>query len=242
MRLRGRTHDCELGLGLVRVLRKRARQQTCARKLAAQKRHACILIETRVIGFDARYAEQIGNDPRVHVGVLPQVQGGQVKPATVHGPDQAPESSPCGQESCTTLGQRMRDLHQIGAQLFGTRVRFSRYARAAGRRMAGNLLVGRGQAGVATGERAAVGLVASRRIGIAAALSQFLDLGGRGGQLRRDGQFRAQCVQLIQVVVERRPGGLGQGQAQGVGSDIGIAIPIAANPASEPQEAARPMG
>ena len=114
-----------------------AREETFARELATQQGDARGFVELQVVGFDARYLEQIGDDARVYIGVLAQVQRRKMEAESLDGANQAAERAACRQQSCTTFAQRMSDIDQIGAQCLGVRIRVAgrptRRARAGGR-------------------------------------------------------------------------------------------------------------
>ena len=136
----------------------------------------------------------------MHIGILPQVECRQVKTETVDRTDQAPERTAGRQQSCTSLGQRVRNGDQISAQLLGSAVRHARYRGAPRRRPPGDLFIGRGKPGVTAGEARRYG--SSWRAGLVSPLASAnaSNSGGRRIQLTGDRQLRAQCIQLLQVM------------------------------------------
>ncbi len=107
--------------------------------------------------------------------------------------------------------------------------------------MARELLVGRRESRVAAGERAAIGLVLTGGVRVAARFGELFDFVGRLRKLGGDRELRAERMQLIEITLQHGLGRAAQREPQRLGIDVGIAVPVAADPAAQPQEALRPM-
>ena len=74
--------------GLVRIVRERAGEQARAGELGAEQGDAARLGEREIIGLDAGDLEQFGDDPLVDVGILPQVERGEMEAERLDRADQ----------------------------------------------------------------------------------------------------------------------------------------------------------
>jgi hypothetical protein len=171
----------------------------------------------------------------VHVGVLAQVDGGEVE---AEHPDGAP------QRAQAPAGERRRAVRHEGA-VDHVEVGEERVRRLVGRRLpdrvAGHLAVaeglgGRGEAGVEARDGAPVGLVLPVRGAVGRALGELLRLVGDADDAPVEGELAAEPVQLVEVV---REGPLAlelQGLREHVGGHEGVAVAVAADPAAHAQE------
>lgn len=94
----------------------------------------------------------------------------------------------------------------------------------------------RRQARIDAGDREAIGLTAPMRRGVRRALRQRAQLFRDVSEMRRDRQFRAEHVQLFEVELHHPARLQPQRAAHHIGGDERIAIAVAADPASHPQE------
>ena len=92
MGLRGGANDRQLFLSFLCVIRKRTCQQTGACELLSQQRDARLFVEREVIGFHAGHFEEIGDDALMNIGVLSQIQCGEMKPERL---DRANQAAQC---------------------------------------------------------------------------------------------------------------------------------------------------
>ncbi|MNV60992.1 hypothetical protein D3C71_1534810 [compost metagenome] len=166
---------------------------------------------------------------------MAQVDGGQVETEHLNGLLQARQPQ-LGQRGAMMRRQRRGDDGQVGRQFLRRLVGGRRHGAAARQVLPGQRLGGGGQAGVHTDQRAAVGLVAAVRGIVAAVVGQRQQFRVGRNQHGGDRQFRAQRVHLLQIVFEQH-GGLAQQRAlQRAGVHIGIAVAVAADPATHAQE------
>jgi len=119
MHLGRRADDRHLGRRLVRIGSIGVRQQPPAAKLAPEQHDARLLAERRIIRLDARDAQQLADDALVHVGILAQVERGEVEAEGLDRANQPPEPAAPRQRPAPTLGERMGDLDEILAQRAG---------------------------------------------------------------------------------------------------------------------------
>ncbi len=136
--------------------------------------------------------------------------------------------------------ERLLQHFKIRAQAHGIRVGLRAHRRRPWRRSPGEILIGRGKSRVHTGDCTPVGFIGACGIHIAARIRQLFDRTGHGYQLGGQRQFRAQRIQLFQIVGQQRLAGAAQCQAQRIRGDMRIAVAVAADPAAEPQETRRP--
>ncbi|MNX79547.1 hypothetical protein D3C86_1111780 [compost metagenome] len=166
---------------------------------------------------------------------MAQVDGGQVKAEDLDGLLQAGQPQ-LADGRAVVGGERCGDDGEVGGQFFGGVVGGGGDGAAAGQVLAGQAQRGGGQAGIDADEGAAVGFVAAVRGVVAAAVGQRQQLGVGGDEQGGDGEFGAERVDLLQVVLEQ-DGGLAQQCAfEGGGVDVGVAVAVAADPASHAQE------
>ena len=141
MRLGGGAHDREFGCGLLGVVDERAGQQPRAGQLAPQQRDARGFVERQVVRLDAGDLQQIGDDARVDVGVLPQIQRGEVEAAGLDRADQPAERAAGREQPAASFRPSECAMATRSARnsLRG-RIRLGRDRRRARRRMAGELV------------------------------------------------------------------------------------------------------
>ena len=90
MDLRRHVHDRKLGIEQRRPGNVRRVEEARIREVGHQQRNALALGERGVIGVDAGARQQLGHDGLVHVGVLAQIERGQMEPEHFDGTTQVP--------------------------------------------------------------------------------------------------------------------------------------------------------
>ena len=152
-------------------------------------------------------AQQFGDDAFVDVGVLAQVERGEVEAEGVDRADQPGERSVGAQHVAAALGERMRERGEVVPQRRRDRDRASPSTRARARRgVADDRGIRGGEAGVDAGQRAAIGLVAACAAGIVRGVGERAQrLAGRR-KLGRDRQFGAERVDLVEIMADHRLG------------------------------------
>src|SRR3546814_6284798 len=93
-----------------------------------------------------------------------------------------------------------------------------------------------GEPGVYTGDRAPIGLVGAARCVVAARVGQIGDGLVDRGMLARNRQFGAERVDRVEIETEHRLARAAERGAQRIGGDEGVAVAIAADPASRLEE------
>src|SRR3984957_12414922 len=235
-----RAHDVELRQGFRRVARVRPRQQPLAGEFMAQQQHTVTLAERLVICRHARDLEQFGDHPRVHVRVLPQVQGRQMEAEGLHRPAQSSQGARGVQSHLILRPQGLFEYLEVGTQTFGIRIRLRAHRRRPRRHASRKLLKGGGKARVDSRVGAPVGFVGPGGIEVAAALRQLSQLGGHGREFARQRQFGPQRIELFEIVGQQRLRRAAERQTQRIRGDMRISIAVAADPAAETQETRRP--
>ena len=113
---RGGGHDVQLLAGQLRQLGVTLDQRSAGSQFGGQQLDTFRLGQRPVIGMHARPGQQLGDDLLVHIGVLPQIETGQMKPKDVHGFPQP--GQPVVSEHPAAVGaQRPIDDIEVGEQL-----------------------------------------------------------------------------------------------------------------------------
>ena len=154
----------------------------------------------------------------------------------VHGADQAGKS-PAGKYLPMVRHQALHHRAEVRDHVCGARVRVARDAGAFGGRRASEALQRGGRAGVDQRQRLAIGLVPPLRRGVVRRLRQILQPCGDPRRRRGDGELRPQGVDLGQIPVKGGRGVAAEGFGQHLGRHVGIAVPVAAHPGPDAQEA-----
>ena len=152
----------------------------------------------------------------------------------IHGPAQRPQ--PAARDHAGIVrNQRTIEHVEIGLEFLHARI-----GRGLADRPAGGLDLqphrGRRQPGIDAGYRQAIRFAASMRRGVGRAPGQRAQFVGDVGKMRRQRQFRAEDVQLLQIEVHHPARLQPQGAAHDVRRDERIAVAVAADPASHGQE------
>ncbi|KAG0763753.1 hypothetical protein G6F22_018354 [Rhizopus arrhizus] len=132
--------------------------------------------------------------------------------------------------------QRRGDHGQVGGQFLRRAIRGGCDGAAAGQVLPRQPLRRGSQAGVDADQRAAVGLVAAVRGVVAAAVGECQQFRVGRDQQGGDGQFRAQRMDLLQIVFEQHRGLAQQRALQGAGIHVRVAVAVTADPAAHAQE------
>ena len=152
----------------------------------------------------------------------------------IHGAAQRPQP-PARDHAGIIRNQRTLEHVEIGLEFLHARI-----GRGLADRPAGGLDLqpqrGRGQAGIDAGHRQTIRFAAPVRRGVGRASGQRAQFVGNIGKMRRQRQFRAEDVQLLQIEVHHPARLQPQGAAHDVGGDERIAVAVAADPASHGQE------
>ena len=172
----------------------------------------------------------------MHIGVLPEVETGQVKPEDVHGFPQ-PGQPVVGQHRAAVSAQGSIDDVEVGQQL-GRRL----VALQAEVEFMFGLAVedlGRccGEAPMDDTQRAAVRLVGAGRL--VAQIGQCGQLVADLHQPRGHRQFLFERGDFDEVVLQRGVGGATRRQPDHLGGDVGIAVAVAADPRAGAQDGLR---
>ena len=207
-------------------------------QLADQQGPAGALVQGLVVGGHPGLGQQLGHHPGVDRRVLPHVEGGQVEAETVHRPDQIGQG-PAGKGLAVMGEEGIQHGPQVGLQLGGAFIGLGRSGRRPRRRLTSEGGIGGGQPGVDAGQGLAIGLVGAMGRGIVRGGRQVPERRTDSRQTGGDGKLGAQPMDGFQVEVERRLGLAPQGRAHDLRGDIGIAVPVAADPGADGEEARR---
>ncbi len=170
----------------------------------------------------------------MHRGVLPHVEICQVKTETVHRAAQQAQPAP-RDHAGIIRDQRAVENVEVGLELFRTGIsgRFSH-------RLPHGFHIepdsGRGEPGVNAGHRQPIRLAASMRRSVGRARRQRAQIFRDVGEVRRERQFGAEHVQLFQIVAQHAARLHAKRATHHVCRDERIAVAVAADPASHPQE------
>ena len=187
-----------------------------------------------VVGVHTGPGQQLGDDLLVHVGVLPQVQTGQVKPEDVHGFPQPARRSSASTARCrwrAARRRRCRDRPAARPVSHSAAARDRARVRAGGRGFPSGR---RGQPSVDHPQCAPVRFVGAGRL--IAFVGQCGELVADLDQPRRHRQFLLQRGDFGEVMLQRGVRGAAGGQPHHIGGDVGIAVAVAADPRPGPQD------
>ena len=205
------------------------------RELGGQQRHARRLVERRVVLGRAGRLDQLGHDALVHVGILADVELGEMEAEHVdRAPQRAQPAARQARRGCWR--QRVVDRVEIGLEL----VRRLVGRRRSDRRMRRFELVERprrcGEARIHAGQRAAIGLVLALGGGIGRAVGQRLQRVGDMHHRPVERQLGAEQMKLLEMMAQRALALHRKRLARHLGGDVGIAVAVAADPAAHAQE------
>ena len=189
--------------------------------------------QRRVVGMHARPRQQLGDHLLVHVGVLPHVEAGQVKPEDAHRFPQ-PGQPIVGQHRAAVGAQRRVDDIEVGQQLGRRHVALEAEVEFVFGLTVEDLGRGRGKPAVDHPQRAPVRLVGAG--GLVARIGQRGQLVADLHQPRRHRQFLLERGDFDEVVRQRGVRGAAGGQPDHVGGDVGVAVTVTADPRAGPQD------
>ena len=218
-----------------------AEQQTFGRQLGSQQAHARRLVQRQIVGADARGAEQVGDDPFVDIGILAQVHRRHVEAEHLGGGDQMGQAV-VGKRIPMMGDQAVAQHPQVGAEGVRTAVGPGRERGGPCGGQAGQDRMGRRQPGVDFGQGAAIGLIGAVGRGVAGGLGQGAQVVADPGQGARQAEFGPEGMHLVHVEAQHRPGLGAEGGLQHRGVDIGIAVPVAADPGADMDEGRQVRG
>ncbi len=227
--------DRQLALHQRRVVVPDDAQRPRVVEQALQQRAPGRLGECGVVGLEARGAQQLGNDRRVLVRALTQVERREMEAEDLQRAHQRRQPRR-DQRAGVVVVQRGFDDAQVGKAVVGRRIRVLRRDGVAQRAGARERLQRRRQPRVDAGQRAAVGLVLAVRVAVGAARGQRPHRGRDRGQQLRGRELGAELVDLAQVVAQRDLGLARQRQTQRVGVDMRVAVAVAADPVAHAEE------
>jgi hypothetical protein len=149
----GELVGCLLAIGLPR-----RGQRSRVGEFRHQQRQSRLLIEALIIGGHTRHFEQLGHDTFMHIGVLTDVERGEMEAEHVNGT--AHRSEPAARQRGEIVGgQRFVDHVEIHLELGRCRIWRRRSDRWVRRLQLVEFPGGGGKAGVDPGERSAIGFV-----------------------------------------------------------------------------------
>ena len=233
--LRRGAQDRQLALRLLAVGEVQGNQRARRGEFALEQCHARRLVQRQVIGFHADCGKQFRHHRFVHVGVLAQVDGGEMKTEHAQGPLQRLQAHG-GELRRAVAGKRIGDDLQVGGERGFIGIGFDGAVRFARRHEAGARTGGCRQPGVNAGERLPVGLVLAVRRGVAGGAREPQQRRRGFHQAQRQGEFGAQRVRLLQVVGEGGARLALHRFAQHFGGDEGIAVAVPADPGAHAQQ------
>jgi hypothetical protein len=116
MRLGGRAQDRELALGLGRIGEKGGCQRASRGQFRQQQADALRLGEAGILEARLHQSQHLADAMFVYVGVLPQIEGGEVKAERIDSAAELLEPA-LGQDCRAVGGKRIVDDREIGEQL-----------------------------------------------------------------------------------------------------------------------------
>ena len=235
LQARGSAQDFEFAPGLGRVLDVRRTEQPRRREFLGQHAHARGLVEGFVAHVRSRDGEQLRDDALVHVGVLAQVDRRQVEAEDGHGPPQLAQP-PAGEQGRAVRLQRVVDRLEVGPELRRARVGRRLGDRVPQRRVLVEGARGGGDSRVDAGEGPSIRLVAAVRAGIGRTFRQREQFSRGAAHERGHGEFRAERVKLLEVVVEHARRLHAQRPREHLGGHERVAVAVAADPRADAQE------
>ena len=189
----GGAQDRQLGRRLGGIRQKRTGERPRRLQLIEQQADACVLGQRCVPGTRARHLEQLAQSALVHVGVLAQIDGGEMKTEDVDGAPQA--AQPAARQRLGSIARKraMQDI-EVGLQFVDGFIS-RRLAHGAARGLESVECPGRGcEPCIDAGDRAAIGLVLAVRRPVGRALRQLPQFLRRSHQIGVERKLAAQQV------------------------------------------------
>ena len=207
-------------------------------QFAGQQRDPRVFAQREIGGAGRRGIQQLGNGAFVHGGILPHVETGEMKAETIHRPAQQPQ--PAARDHAGIIrDQRAVEHVEIGLELLHAGIGRG----FADRRPGGFHLqpqCRRGEPGIDAGYRQPIRLAASMRRRIGRTCRQRAQFFRDVGQMRGQRKLGAERMQFLEIKSHDAAALQPQRAAHHIGGDEGIAVAIAADPASHPQERRQP--
>ena len=198
---------------------------------------ALFLAQSLVVEAGRDRGDQFGDRALVHVRVLPEIDRREMKAEQVDGALKGAQA-PARHDGGVGLLERTRDDREIGAELGGGSVRRPVDDRLAQRDDMVELARRLGEARVHARDGAPVGLLAPGGGGIVGRVRKPGKLRTHRGEVGCERKFGAKLVQFVEVVADR-PGALQPHRlVEDVRGHERIAVPVAADPGSDPKERA----
>ena len=219
---------------LLAVLDEGRAERPCAAQLAQQQVDARFLAQRQIGHSGDRRIEQFRHRALMHRRILPDIEPGEMEAETIHGPAQRPQA-PARNHARIVRDQRTVEHVEIGLEFLHARIGRGLADRTPGR-LDLELHRRRRQPGIDAGHRETIRFAASMRRGVGRAPGQCTQFFGDVGKMRRQRQFGAERVQLLQIEVHHPARLQPQGAAHHVGRDERVAVAVAADPASHGQE------
>ena len=230
----GRVEHREFADRFLAVLHEGRRQRPGIAQLARQKRDPRLLVQRQIGHAGHRRIDQLRDRAFMHRRILPDIEARQMKAEAIHGPAQM--AQPAARDHARIVrDQRAIENIEIGLELADIGVRRG----LADRRPRGFDIEPRGggsEPGVDAGHRQPVGLAASMRRGVGRALGERAQILRDIRKMRRERQFGAEHMQFLEIKAQHAARLHLQRAAHHFRRHERVAVAIAADPASHPQE------
>ena len=219
---------------LLAVFHERRRQRPRIAQLAGEQRHPRLFVQRQIGHAGRRGVDQLGDRALVHRGVLPDIEACEVKAEAIHRPAQQPQ--PAARDHAGIVrDQRTIENIEIGLEFLDAVIG----RRGADRRPSGfhiELQCGRRQPRIDAGHRQPVGLADPVRRSVGRTLGERAQILRDIGQMRRHRQFGAEQMQFLEIEAQHAARLQLEGAAHHVRGHERVAVAVAADPASHPQE------
>ena len=229
--------ESEFARRLLAVSDERREQRAGRNKFATQELHPLSLAQRLVVEARRRCREKLSDCALVNVGVLPEVDGREMKAEHVHGALQGAQA-PASDDAGVGLPQRERDGREVGAEFRRRRVRRPIDDRLTQGDHVVKLARRLGEARIHSGDGASVGLLAPGGGGIVGRVGKLGKFRTHRGEVGSERQLGAELVQFVQIVADRAGALQPHRLVEHVSGDEWIAVAVAADPRPDPQERA----
>ena len=229
-----RARDGELGCRLLGIGEERRHQRPGRRQLLQQERDPRLLVHGAVVGAGGGL-DQLRDRALVDIGVLPQIHAGEMESEHL---GRAPQRAqpPARQQGGAIGVQRPVEDVEIGAELGGFRIGLRFGDRAPRQRGLAERARRREQPRVDADDGAPIGLRGAARRFIGRALGEFRKLRRDAHPPAVERKLGPEQMQFVEIEVEDPLALHRQRSAPNLGIHEGIAVAVAADPASDPHE------